>query len=82
MLNLTRYPGQKIIVTHKPTGEKIVIEVGAVNPDKQVRLCLSADQSFVIDREEIHLDKIRGTKNDNARNDGIQRDTKEPITNS
>jgi len=45
MLSLTRYPGQKIIVTHEPTGDKITIEVAAVNhPSKQVRslsVCVS-----------------------------------------
>ncbi|KKM03402.1 hypothetical protein LCGC14_1774830 [marine sediment metagenome] len=63
MLSLTRYPGQKIIVIHKPTGEKIIIDVAAVlHPSKQVRLNISADADFSIDREEIHLDKMRQTK--------------------
>lgn len=60
MLSLTRYPGQKIIVTHEPTGEKITIEVANVlHPSKQVRLNLSAAKCFLIDREEIHEDKLR-----------------------
>jgi len=59
MLNLTRYPGQKIIVTHKPTGEVLTIEVGAVSRDTQVRLKLTAGPTFLIDREEIHLEKLR-----------------------
>lgn len=57
MLNLTRYPGQKIIVTHEPSGEKLTIEVSAVNPDKAVYLKLSARKTFLIDREEIYDDK-------------------------
>ncbi len=59
MLNLTRYPGQKIIVTHKATGEILTITVGSVSRDTQVALQLTAGPSFIIDREEIHLDKIR-----------------------
>lgn len=59
MLNLTRYPGQKIIVIHEATGDKLVIEVDSVNPDKAVYLKLQAARTFLIDREEIHLDKIR-----------------------
>ncbi len=76
MLSLTRYPGQKIIVIHKPTGQKITINIASVNhPSKQVRLNISADSAFSIDREEIYLDKIKGTKNDDTRNDRIQRDS-------
>ena len=59
MLNLTRYPGQKVIVTHEKTGDKLTIEVAAVNPDKQVRVAFSAPKTFLIDREEIHEDKAR-----------------------
>ena len=59
MLNLTRYPGQKIIVTYKSTGEILTIEVGSVNRDTQVALQLTAGPSFIIDREEVHLDKIK-----------------------
>lgn len=59
MLNLSRYPGQKIIVTHEPSGEKLTIEVAAVNPDKAVQLHLKARKCFLIDREEIHDDKAR-----------------------
>ncbi len=57
MLNLTRYPGQKIIVIHEPSGEKLTIEIAAVNPDKAVYLKLEARKTFLIDREEIHEDK-------------------------
>ena len=57
MLNLTRYPGQKIIVTHEPSGEKLTIEVASVNPDKAVYLKLAARKCFLIDREEIHEEK-------------------------
>lgn len=57
MLNLTRYPGQKIIVTHEPTGDKLIIEVVDVAPDRQVRVGLTANKCFLIDREEIHEDK-------------------------
>ncbi len=59
MLNLTRYPGQKIIVIHEATGDKLVIEVAQVNPDKAVYLKLEAARCFLIDREEIHLDKLK-----------------------
>ena len=61
MLNLTRYPGQKIIITHEPTGDKITVEIAAVNPDRQVRVSLSAGKCFLIDREEIHDDKIKAS---------------------
>lgn len=61
MLNLSRYPGQKIVVTHEPTGDQLLIEVHEVNPDKAVQLRLKADRCFLIDREEIHEDKkLRG----------------------
>lgn len=56
MLNLTRYPGQKIIVTHEPTGDRLTVEIMAVNPDRQVRVGLSANKCFLIDREEIYND--------------------------
>jgi len=59
MLKLTRYPGQKIIITHEPTGETITVEVASVNREGKVHLQLSAPSSFIIDREEIHLDKLR-----------------------
>jgi len=57
MLNLTRYIGQKIIVTHEPTGDRLTVEIAAVNRDGQVRVALSAGKCFLIDREEIHEDK-------------------------
>ena len=57
MWNLTRYPGQKIIVTHEPTGDAMIIEVVDVAPDRQVRVGLTANKCFLIDREEIHADK-------------------------
>ena len=63
MLNLSRYPGQKIVVTHEPTGDQLLIEVHEVNPDKAVQLRLKADRCFLIDREEIHEDKkLRGNR--------------------
>ncbi len=63
MLNLTRYPGQKIIITHEPTGDTLTVAIAAVNPDRQVRVSLSADKCFLIDREEVfkeaggHIDR-------------------------
>jgi len=58
MLNLTRYPGERIIVTHEASGDKLTIEVAEVNPaNNQVRLALTAPRTFLIDREEIHEDK-------------------------
>lgn len=63
MLNLSRYPGQKIVVTHEPTGDQLVIEVHEVNRDKAVQLRLQANRCFLIDREEIHEDKkMRGSR--------------------
>jgi len=59
MLNITRYPGQKIIVTHEPSGDQMSIDVSAVNRDKAVYLKLAAPRCFLIDREEIHEDKKR-----------------------
>jgi sRNA-binding carbon storage regulator CsrA len=60
MLSLTRYPGQKIIITHKASGDKIVISVQTISfAEKWVRFGLDADKTFLIDREEIHLDKQR-----------------------
>ncbi len=63
MLSLTRYPGQKIVVTHKPTGDQIIIEVQTVSfTSKWVRLGIKAAKCFLIDREEIHDDKSRAEK--------------------
>lgn len=59
MLKLTRNKGQKIIITHEKTGEKIVVEVLEISRNWQVRLGITADTAFLIDREEIHLDKLR-----------------------
>ena len=60
MLRLTRYPGQKIIITHESSGDKIVINVQSISfTDKWVRFGLDADKAFLIDREEVHLDKLR-----------------------
>jgi len=55
MLYLTRYPGQKIIITHEPSGDKITVEITAVHK-KQVRVALRAQKTFLIDREEIYED--------------------------
>lgn len=58
-LKLTRNKGEKIVITHEKSGEKIIIEVLDVSRNWQVRLGISADKTFLIDREEIHLDKLR-----------------------
>ena len=68
MLNLTRYPGQKIVVTHEKSGDQLTVEVVAVNPDKQVRLGMAAPRTFLIDREEIHEQRKRDP-NGNTRTD-------------
>lgn len=57
MLKLTRNKGEKIIITHEKSGEKIIIEVLDVSRNWQVRLGVSADHAFLIDREEIYLEK-------------------------
>ena len=54
MLKLTRNKGEKIIITHEVSGEQIVIEVLDVSRNWQVRLGVSADKTFLIDREEIY----------------------------
>jgi len=59
MLRLTRNKGQKIIITHAESGERIVIDVLDIYRNWQVALGISADKTFLIDREEIHLDKLR-----------------------
>ena len=59
VLNLTRYPGQKIIVTHKPSGEQMLITIGPISPTNQVKVSFDAGPDFIIDRHEIHLDKQR-----------------------
>ena len=59
MLRLTRNKGQKIIIQHEESGEKIVIDVLDIYRNWQVALGISADKTFLIDREEIHLDKMR-----------------------
>ncbi len=59
MLKLTRNKGEKIIITHEKSGERIEITVLDVFRNWQVRLGISADKTFLIDREEIHLEKTR-----------------------
>jgi len=54
MLKLTRNKGEKIIITHEKSGEKIIVEILEVSRNWQVRLGVSADQAFLIDREEIY----------------------------
>lgn len=57
MLNLTRYPGEKIIVTHEPTGDKIIVHVQSISfTSKWVRIGIDAAKCFLIDREEIYQD--------------------------
>ena len=75
MLKLTRNKHERIIITHEQSGEKVVIEILDVTRNWQVRLGISADKTFLIDREEIHEAKKMGTKNDDTRNDRIQRDS-------
>ena len=58
MLSLTRTEGQRIIVTHEASGEKFEIEI-CKTKEHQVRLGFYANKTFLIDREEIHLDKMR-----------------------
>ena len=59
MLKLTRNKGEKIIVTHEASGEKLEITVLDVFRNWQVRLGITADKTFLIDREEIHVEKMR-----------------------
>lgn len=58
MLSLTRTEGQRIIVTHKLSGETFTIEIRNIKAH-HVRLGFYANKTFLIDREEIHLDKLR-----------------------
>lgn len=60
MLKLTRNKGEKIIITHEESGDKIVVEVLDINANRrrsQVYLGIQADRTFLIDREEIYLEK-------------------------
>ena len=59
MLSLTRSEGQRIVVTHEPSGDSLTIELTQAKAH-QVRLGFYAKKTFLIDREEIHNDKRRG----------------------
>lgn len=59
MLQLTRHKGEKIIITDRESGSTIVIDVLALG-SVQVRLGITADKAFLIDREEIHEEKKLG----------------------
>ena len=58
MLSLTRTEREKIIVMHEPSGESFTIEVRNIKAH-HVRLDFVANKNFQIDREEIHLKKLR-----------------------
>ena len=59
MLSLTRTKGQRIIVTHVASGEKF--EIGVLNlKATQVRLGFYANNTFLIDRQEMHDEKLKG----------------------
>lgn len=61
MLSLTRYPDQRIVITHESSGDQLTINVAEVNPrNLQVRLGFVADRCFLIDREEIWRKKQQG----------------------
>jgi len=54
MLKLTRNKGEKIIITHEKSGDKITVEVLDVHRNWQVYLGIDAEKTFLIDREEIY----------------------------
>ena len=74
MLKLTRQIGEQVIVVHEPSGDKLIIEVLDVYRTLKVRLGLDAEKVFLIDREEVYLDRMKERENDDTRNDRIQRD--------
>ncbi len=56
MLSLTRTEGQRINITHEPSGEIFTIKI-VKTKEHQVRLGFYASKNFLIDRAEISLDK-------------------------
>ena len=59
MLNLTRKPGEKIVITDTRTGDEIVIEFSDYNTTQGARLRLKAPAVFHIDREERRQERQR-----------------------
>jgi sRNA-binding carbon storage regulator CsrA len=63
MLFLTRRVGGKVIITVPPSQEATVVEVELVRlTAEQARLAFDAPDDVVIDREEIHLDKVESMR--------------------
>lgn len=67
MLKLTRNKGESIIVTHKESGAEFTIRLLDVSRNWQVKFGIEAEQTFLIDREEIHERKKAEGRYDNTR---------------
>lgn len=63
MLNLTRQPGEKIVITDTQGGARIVIEFADYNTVQGARLRIKAPAHFHIDRsEKMRLDDNSGNR--------------------
>ncbi len=63
MLNLSRNPGDRIVI--QCGGEIITVTIVSVNRSKQVKLGIEASRHVIIDREEVHLSKMRDRESKN-----------------
>ena len=52
MLNLTRQPGEAIVITNSENGDTIVIEFADYNTVQGARLRIKAESKYHIDRQE------------------------------
>lgn len=70
MLTLTRKPGEKVVITHEPSGDRMVLDVCDFVFGSSIKMVFSAPRCFLIDRMEVHQDKQE--KNQNVRVKRIQ----------
>lgn len=74
MLFLTRRVGGKVIITVPPSQEATVVEIELVRlTGEQARLAFDAPDDVVIDREEVHLDKVESMRFAKATEAAIRR---------